>query len=154
MAFIFADLVILPLIVIYRKYYGRRFALRITVLMLVTMVVAALIIDLLFAAVGAIPGGARPSRSAVFGSLAVDYKLVLNLVGLAIFVSLFWLTVRRGTKDPVCRMTVQASGSPVAVLDGRRFHFCSEGCRAAFEADPGRYVTGRRGAGSRLSARR
>jgi uncharacterized membrane protein YraQ (UPF0718 family)/YHS domain-containing protein len=154
MAFIFADLVILPLIVIYRKYYGRRFAFRITALMLLTMVMAALIVDLLFSALGAIPGGPRPGRSAVFGSLAVDYKLVLNLIGLAVFVSLFWLTVRRGATDPVCRMTVPPDGSPTAVLDGQPFHFCSEHCRAAFEAEPGRYVTGRRRAGSRSPARR
>src|SRR3954453_22737142 len=42
MAFIFADLIVLPIIAIYRKYYGWSFALRITGLMFVTMVIAAL----------------------------------------------------------------------------------------------------------------
>src|SRR3954466_15275556 len=45
MAFIFADLIVLPIVSIYRKYYGTAFALRITALMFVTMVLAALIID-------------------------------------------------------------------------------------------------------------
>ena len=38
MAFLFADLIVLPIIAIYRKYYGTPFALRITALMFVTMV--------------------------------------------------------------------------------------------------------------------
>ena len=40
LAFLFADLIVLPIIAIYRKYYGTRFALRITALMFVTMVIA------------------------------------------------------------------------------------------------------------------
>ena len=50
MAFIFADLIVLPIIAIYRKYYGAGFALRITALMFTTMVIAALIVDGLFCA--------------------------------------------------------------------------------------------------------
>ena len=38
MAFIFADLIVLPILVVYRKYYGTAFAVRITALMFVTMV--------------------------------------------------------------------------------------------------------------------
>ncbi|HTX31149.1 MAG TPA: permease [Solirubrobacteraceae bacterium] len=94
MGFIFADLIILPLVVIYTKFYGIRFALRITALMLVTMVLAALTIDALFSALSLIPSGPRPSHGDVFGSVAVDYKLVLNLAGLAIFTALFTLTAR------------------------------------------------------------
>jgi uncharacterized protein len=91
MAFIFADLIVLPIIVIYRKYYGTGFALRITALMLVTMMLAALVIDLLFGALGLIPGS-RPSTNDVFGSIEVDYKLVLNVVGLVVFATLMALT--------------------------------------------------------------
>src|SRR6476659_6354870 len=50
LAFIFADLIVLPIILAYRQYYGTAFALRITALMFVTMVIAALIIDVLFSA--------------------------------------------------------------------------------------------------------
>jgi xanthine dehydrogenase accessory factor len=43
--------------------------------------------------------------------------------------------------DPVCGMTVSASrsGKPV-VYDGTTYHFCSGGCRRAFESDPAAYV--------------
>ena len=82
MAFIFADLIVIPIVLAYRKYYGTSFALRITALMFVTMVVAALIVDGLFSAADLIPTGPRPSREDIFGSVELDYKLVLNLIGL------------------------------------------------------------------------
>jgi len=91
MAFIFADLIVLPIVAIYRKYYGWEFALRIVALMLLTMVLAALAVDGLFSALGLIPT-TRPSRNDIFGSVQLDYKLVLNLLGLAVFAALFWLS--------------------------------------------------------------
>jgi uncharacterized membrane protein YraQ (UPF0718 family) len=94
MAFIFADLIVLPIVIAYRKYYGWKFALRITALMFVTMVIAALIVDGLFSAFDLIPT-TRPSRDDIFGTIAVDYKLFLNLLGLVIFTTLFWLSRRR-----------------------------------------------------------
>src|SRR5262245_30260322 len=105
MAFIFADLVVLPIIAIYVKYYGRAFALRMTALMLVAMVVAALLVGGLFDLIGLVPT-TRPSADDVFGSVQLDYKLVLNVIALAIFAALIALTMRRGATDPVCGMTV------------------------------------------------
>jgi uncharacterized membrane protein YraQ (UPF0718 family) len=91
MAFIFADLIVLPIVLAYRKYYGWTFTLRIVALMLLTMVLAALAVDGLFSAAGLIPT-TRPSREDIFGSVQLDYKLVLNLLGLAVFAALFWLS--------------------------------------------------------------
>jgi uncharacterized membrane protein YraQ (UPF0718 family)/YHS domain-containing protein len=132
LAFLFADLIVLPILAIYRKYYGTAFALRITALMFVTMVVAALIVDGVFSALDLIPTGPRPSRGDVFGSLSVDYKLVLNVLGLAIFVALFGLTVRRGATDPVCGMTVDKGTAKRLQVDGHTYFFCSDHCRHAF----------------------
>lgn len=92
LAFLFADLIVLPIIAIYRKYYGTRFALRIVALMFVTMVIAALLVNGLFSVAGLIPAGPRPTRADIFGSIQVNYKLVLNILGAAIFAALFWLT--------------------------------------------------------------
>jgi len=123
MAFIFADLIVLPIVVAYRKYYGTSFALRITALMFVTMVLAALAIDLVFSALGLIPD-ARPTTDDVFGSIEVDYKLV--------FVALIGLTVRRGATDPVCGMSVDKGKALQLERDGHTYYFCSEHCRSAF----------------------
>jgi len=95
-AFIFADLIVLPIVLAYRKYYGTAFALRITALMFVTIVIAALAVDGLFGLANLIPTGARPTREDVFGSIEVDYKLFLNIVGLVIFAALFWVSRGHG----------------------------------------------------------
>jgi hypothetical protein len=94
-AFLFADLIVLPIVLAYRKYYGTAFALRITALMFVTIVLAALAVDGLFSLAGLIPA-ARPTRADVFGSIELDYKLVLNVIGLIVFTALIYLSRRAG----------------------------------------------------------
>jgi uncharacterized membrane protein YraQ (UPF0718 family)/YHS domain-containing protein len=130
-AFIFADLIVLPIVAIYRKYYGTAFTLRIVALMLLTMVLAALAVDGLFSVAGLIPHS-RPTRSDIFGSVRVDYKLVTNVLGTLIFVSLFALTMRRGATDPVCGMRVDRNAASTIARDGR--HFCSQHCADGYRA--------------------
>jgi len=142
MAFIFADLIVLPIIVIYRKYYGTGFALRITGLMLVTMMLAALVIDVLFSALGLIPGS-RPSTNDVFGSIQVDYKLALNVLGLVVFAGLMALTLRRGATDPVCGMSVDRATARTLTDHGTTHYFCSEHCREAFKGAPAAHRSSR-----------
>jgi uncharacterized protein len=98
-AFIFADLIVVPIVLIYRKYYGNAYAKRIVALMFVTMVTAALIVDGLFSAAGLIPQR-RPTRADIFSSIKIDYKLFTNVLGVAIFATLFALSIRRGSTDP------------------------------------------------------
>jgi uncharacterized protein len=101
MAFIFADLIVLPIVVAYRKYYGWSFALRITALMFVTMALAALAVDGLFSVLDLVPSN-RPSTADVFGSIEVDYKLVLNVIATVVFVALWWPTTRKRATHPIC----------------------------------------------------
>ena len=45
-------------------------------------------------------------------------------------------------RDPVCGMTVDPAGTTHhAEQTGRAYHFCSAGCLARFQADPGKYLT-------------
>ena len=104
--------------------------------MFVTMVIAALIVDGLFSALGLIPTGPRPTRADIFSSIQVDYKLALNLLGVAIFAALFWLTARRGATDPVCGMKVDRDKAVTKEFGGETYYFCSDHCLHAFEADP------------------
>ena len=142
LAFLFADLIVLPILLIYRKYYGMRFTVRITVLMFVTMVIAALIVNGIFSALGLLPTGPRPTRADIFTAMHLDYKLALNLLGVAIFAALFWLTVQRGATDPVCGMKVDRAKAVTKEFGGRTYYFCSSHCLHAFEADPGNYLSG------------
>jgi uncharacterized membrane protein YraQ (UPF0718 family)/YHS domain-containing protein len=128
LAFLFADLIVLPIVAIYRKYYGTPFALRIVALMLVAMILAALLLDGLFSVLGLLPSGPRPSRADIFGGIGVDYKFFLNLLGVLIFAGLFWLTARRGVADPVCGMKVDRAKAVRVEHAGETLYFCSEHC--------------------------
>lgn len=138
LAFIFADLIVFPIIVAYRKYYGWSFALRITALMFVTMVIAALVIDGLFSLADIIPTD-RPSTEEVFGHIEADYRMWLNLVALIVFAILVSMTIRRGATDPVCGMKVDKSKGVTLETDSGTVYFCSEHCRHQFEAEPQKY---------------
>jgi uncharacterized protein len=134
MAFIFADLIVLPIVAAYRKYYGWSFALRISALMLVTMMAAALVVDGLFSALDLIPA-TRAGTEDVFGTIEVDYKLALNALATIVFLALFWLTWRRGATDPVCGMTVDRDKAPTTSSAAGTHYFCSEHCRRSFEEE-------------------
>ncbi len=135
LAFLFADLIVLPIIAIYCKYYGTAYGLRITALMFVTMAIAALIVSGVFSAVGLVPTGPRPARADIFGSLQVGYKLYLNLLALAVFGALFALTQWRGASDPICGMKVDRAKAVKKTVAGETLYFCSDGCRRAYELD-------------------
>jgi len=92
-AFIFADLIILPIIQIYRKYYGDAYALRIVALMFVAMVLAALIIDGLFNAAGLIPS-VRPTHEQIFSPVAVDFTLFANILAAIVFATMLTVSAR------------------------------------------------------------
>jgi hypothetical protein len=126
-AFIFADLIVLPIVVIYRKYYGQRFATRIVALMFVTMVLAALAVDGLFSLFGLTPS-TRPTRADIFSGVKVDYRLFTNLAGIVVFVGLFALTMRRGATDPVCGMKVDRQKAIKVQHQGHTVYLCSQHC--------------------------
>jgi uncharacterized membrane protein YraQ (UPF0718 family) len=132
--FIFADLIVVPIVLIYRKYYGSAFTTRIVALMFVTIVSAALIVDGLFSAAGLLPQ-TRPTRADIFSTISVDYKLFTNILATAVFAALFVLTMRRGATDPSCGMKVEKAKAIRLDFGGESFYFCSEHCLHAFEAN-------------------
>jgi uncharacterized protein len=140
-AFIYADLITLPIILIYRKYYGNRFALKLTALMFATMVAAALLIDQAFSAAGLVPA-TRPSLESITDrGISLNYTAVLNILFTLVAAALIWLTVRRGATDPVCGMRVDRYTTPHrARYQGQTFFFCSDGCRTEFESNPDHYT--------------
>jgi hypothetical protein len=81
-AFIYADLIILPIIDIYRKYYGWRVAGVIVVTFYVAMAVAALIIEFVFKALGLIPR--ERVALIVETSITLNHTTVLNVIFLAV----------------------------------------------------------------------
>ena len=133
-AFLFADLIVIPIVVAYRKYYGTPYALRITALMFVAIALAAVVVDGLFGGLGLIPNGRRPGRAEIFGTVHVNYTLFLDIAALVTFAALIALTARRGATDPVCGMQVDRAKALHSDLAGTRHYFCSEHCLHSFEA--------------------
>ncbi len=44
--------------------------------------------------------------------------------------------------DPVCKMEVEESkAAATSEYKGRKYYFCSPGCKKAFDADPEKYLT-------------
>ena len=139
-AFIYADLITLPILLVYRKYYGTRFALKLAALMLAAIVIAALVIDGIFSAAGLIPEDRPSIESITDRGISLNYTAVLNAVFTLVAGLLLWLTISRGATDPVCGMRVdrQLTQHRAEHAGGTRF-FCSPGCREAFQAEPERY---------------
>ena len=140
-AFIYADLLIIPLVLIYRRYYGRNVTLRLVAIMFFSMVAAALLVDAIFGAAGIVPE-TRPSiESITERGIGWNYTTFLNIVFFAIAAVLVALTVRRGARDPVCGMTVDRSKTPYrSEYQGGTVYFCSVACKESFDADPARFV--------------
>jgi hypothetical protein len=131
-AFLFADLIVIPIVLIYRKYYGGAFTVRIVALMFVSIVIAALVVDGLFSGLGLIPQ-VRPARADIFSSVKLDYKFVLNVLATMLFAALYALTMRRGANDPVCGMRVDRHKALRGTGPRGTVFFCSEHCRDAFQ---------------------
>jgi uncharacterized membrane protein YraQ (UPF0718 family)/YHS domain-containing protein len=134
-AFIYADLITLPIVLIYRKYYGTRFALKLVAIFLVVMAGTALLVDLAFSGLGLIPEHRPSVESITERGIELNYTAVLNAVLTVVAAALVWLTVRRGATDPVCGMRVDRHAAEHSLRVGdRTLYFCSAGCRNAFEA--------------------
>jgi uncharacterized protein len=138
-AFIFADLVTLPLLVIYRRYYGTDNAWRLFALLWAAASAAGLLVDALFHVSHLVPSS-RHVR-VLSGQFPLGATLVLNVLALVALVGVWQLSRRArvddlGSTDPICGMTVDPPTAPAsAIRDGKTYYFCSLGCRDRFQAE-------------------
>jgi hypothetical protein len=94
-AFLFGDLIILPIVNIHRKYYGWRVALTLLVLFYAAMAGAAMAVEWLFLAFHLTPH-AHATGMAMQMSFRWDHTAVLNIVFLTIAAVLLWRFFRSG----------------------------------------------------------
>jgi uncharacterized membrane protein YraQ (UPF0718 family) len=104
-AFIFADLIVLPILDIYRKYYGWRMAAFLLVSFYAAMAGAALIVEVAFSALGLVPE-ARNSRI-VEASVTWNYTTWLNLLFLLLAALLIWRFVKTGGPEMLRMMNAR-----------------------------------------------
>jgi uncharacterized protein len=148
-AFVFADLLALPLVLIYRKFYGTRLAIRLSLVFWAVMSIAGLITEGIFAVLHLVPSTLRGEIATTH--LGLNYTTVLNAVALVAFGYLYWLyrnAKKFGggggyAKDVVCGMQVRTADAPAhADHDGQRYYFCSDKCHTKFIERPTKYSGG------------
>jgi len=135
-SFIFADLVTLPLLLIYRRFYGTRSMLRLFALLWLVMSGGGLLVNLLFSSAHLIP--TTRHSAALSGEFPLGATLMLNVLASVLLVGV-WVLSRQSrddasARDPICGMTVDLS-APVATRsrDGQTFYFCSLRCAERFD---------------------
>jgi uncharacterized membrane protein YraQ (UPF0718 family) len=96
-SFIFADLIIIPLVLVYRKYFGWKLALWITGIFYVSMALAGITVDLLFTLLGWIPP-ASVAHAHSMNHFQLNYTFWLNLVFLVLAAVSYWLARTKKTK--------------------------------------------------------
>ena len=140
-SFIFADLITMPLLVIYRKLYGARMALRMLGVFWCVMSLAGLATEAVFRVAGLVPA-TRPS-TIVAERFSWSYTSILDIFFIAVF-GLLWALAHnrqrlgggsRYATDPVCGMQVATAHAPESLSHrGTTLYFCSRHCRERFEA--------------------
>ena len=157
-SFIFADLIILPIINIYRKYYGGRMSLYLLAVSYAAMALAGFLIGAAFQLLGLAPTNHHVT---VFEAQPTwNYTTFLDVAFLILMAVMAWRFVTTGglemlrahtrrpgepadqVQDPVCGMTVDsATATEKVAYSDATYYFCSTGCRSKFEMDPVRYTT-------------
>ncbi len=96
-SFIFADLIVLPILNIYKKYYGSRMTFFLLTTSYAAMVIAGLVIELVFAGLGLVPA-TREAR-VIEPHVTLNYTTVLNVIFLALGGLLLIRFLRTGGRD-------------------------------------------------------
>ncbi|MDB9302200.1 permease [Halorubrum ezzemoulense] len=139
-AFVYADLITVPVLNVYRKYYGWKIMLYILGVFFVTMAFTGFLMELLFDALGIVPdlaGGETATEQTYF---ELNYTFYLNIIAFALSGFLLYV-YRRGIgapgqyRDPVCGMRTDDEG-PSESYDGMTYYFCSKTCKRTFEEEP------------------
>ena len=93
-SFIFADLIILPILLIYRKYYGTKMAMFIFATFYAAMVAAGYVVALIFGASGLVP--ATRNATVLNPTITWNYTTYLNIIFLVLGVALVLRFLRTG----------------------------------------------------------
>ena len=98
-AFLYGDLLVVPLVAAYRKYYGNRVAFYMTLGFFLSMVGSGLVVDLLFNVLGLVPRGPRPPSAIMHAGFSWNYTTWLNIAALLLSGWFVLLHVRRSRAE-------------------------------------------------------
>ena len=94
-SFIYADLLVVPLIIIYFKYYGKRATVYFVAIFYASIVIAGIAVDLMFAGLGIIPAGVRPPSAVEHAMITWNYTSWLDIAALIVFAIMLYLQIRQ-----------------------------------------------------------
>jgi uncharacterized membrane protein YraQ (UPF0718 family) len=143
-AFVYADLITIPVLNVYRKYYGWKVMAYILGVFFVTMAFSGFLMELLFDALDIVPNLAGAQTASDQTYFKLDYTFYLNLIAFALSGFLLYV-YRRGLgapgqyRDPVCGMRTDED-SPSVSYDGETYYFCSNACKRSFEKHPSEFA--------------
>jgi len=112
LSFIFADLIILPILDIYRRYYGWKMAGFLLATFYLTMVAAGLIVEFVFQGLGLVPH--ERHAKVVQASVTFNYTSVLNILFLGFAAALIWRYFRHGGGITMLKMMNRPMGDGAA----------------------------------------
>jgi uncharacterized protein len=96
-SFIFADLIIVPILLIYRKYYGMRATLFIAGSFYAAMVIAGYVVEIVFGALRLVPQA--HSAQVIESHVSLNYTTVLDAIFLVLAALLVWRFARTGGRQ-------------------------------------------------------
>jgi len=144
-AFIYADLLAAPLVLIYRKYYGNKVALRLVGIFWLVMSLSGLITEGLFKTFKIEPKVSHHSMS--MNHFGFNYTSILNAIALVVatWVYFKYRSAKNQSsefaKDLVCGMQVRIADAPASgEYNGKMYYFCMPGCKDAFFENPQKYL--------------
>ncbi|WP_436907931.1 permease [Halosimplex marinum] len=107
LSYIYADLIVPPIMDAYREYYGTTFAAVLSGMIFVSAVVVGFVVHFVFTWAGLVPDPSSAEVAEV--AIELNYKLVLNALATALFAGLYWLhrSERTGSQ----------SGQPAGMAD-------------------------------------
>lgn len=106
-SFLFADLLIVPILLIYRKYYGRAMLARLVVIFYVGSVVAGYVVELLFGLLGLVPSGPRAAETGQ-SAISWNYTAILNIVFGALGIALLIRFLTTGGRKMLAEMNTDS----------------------------------------------
>jgi uncharacterized protein len=115
-SFIFADLIIIPILIIYRKYYGTRMMLFILATFYFTMSLTGYVVQAIFGAAGLVP--TTRNAKVLNATVSWDYTTILNIVFLVVAAVLLWRFFRTGGRQMLKMMGGAPDGRPAGSYAG------------------------------------
>ena len=138
-AFIFADLLTIPLFLIYRKFFGAKLTWKLSLIFWVVMSVSGYITEKIFATLKILPSHhALMSHTPHLGNNLTSW---LNVIALFVGLTIIWLFIGRDSSDtspysidPICGMQVEkATAAATMERHGKQIYFCAPGCMESFK---------------------